>query len=195
MTPQTIITSARYILNDTSTTDPRQSDAELLGYVNDGLKTSVGLRPDLFSTVGDFTCVAGQCEQSLAFGTATALIEVLCIHGGSALTPFDIASMDHFNPGWRADTAGAAVQWARFPNDPLKFFVYPKAPADQTVDVRYVRPATAFALDDEITDLPEALHPALVDFVVFRSESKDNEHVLSQRAKDHQAAFVAQIKG
>jgi hypothetical protein len=195
MTPQDIITIARYILQDTSASDPRQSDTELLGYVNDGVKAVHNLRPELFSTIGDFVCTDGQCEQSLSFGSATSLVEVLCIHGGAALIPFDIASMDQFNPDWRADTAGAATQWAKFPNDPLKFFVYPKAPASQTLDVRYIRLPSTYAIGAEITDLPSGVQPAMVDYVVYRAESKDNEHVLSQRAANHYAAFTAMFKG
>jgi hypothetical protein len=195
MTPQDVITTARYILNDTSSSSPRQSDDELLGYVNEGVKTVQTLRPELFSTVGDFLCQVGQCEQSLVFASATALIEVLSIHGGAAVTQFDLDAMNRFNPGWRTDAEGAAKQWARFSNDQLKFFIYPKAPADQTIDVRYVRTPAVFALADQITDLPLGLQPALVDFVVYRAESKDNEHVLSQRAAAALATFTAQVKG
>jgi hypothetical protein len=195
MTPQDVITTARYILNDTSSSSPRQSDDELLGYVNEGVKTVQTLRPELFSTVGDFLCQVGQCEQSLVFASATALIEVLSIHGGAAVTQFDLDAMTRFNPGWRTDAEGAAKQWARFSNDQLKFFIYPKAPADQTIDVRYVRTPAVFALADQITDLPLGLQPALVDFVVYRAESKDNEHVLSQRAAAALATFTAQVKG
>ena len=196
MTPQDILTSARYILNDTDATSPRQSDTELLGYVNDGVKAACVLRPDLFSTTGDITCTVGKCEQAVAFADAVALLEVLCIHDGAALVPFDIAAMDAFNPNWRTDTAAAATQWSKHQSDPLRFFVYPKAPATaQILDVRYVAVPTEYTIDQAITDLPAVYQPALVDFVVYRAESKDNEHVLSQRATNHQAAFVAQIKG
>lgn len=194
MTPAQIIASARYTLNDTMT-DYRQSDDELLGYINDGLKEAVILRPELFATIGDYNCIADQCEQGILFADAVALMEVLCIHGGSALLPFDLMAMNAFNPGWRTDTAGPATQWTKFANDPLKFYVYPKAPANQVLDVRYVRNPTTVALGDSIIDLPVVYQPALVDYVVYRSEMKDSEHVLSQRAQAHQQAFVAKLKG
>jgi hypothetical protein len=195
MTPQNIITSARYILNDTDSTSPRQTDAELLGYVNDGLKAVAILRPALFSTIGDYACVPGQCEQTLNFDSAVSVLDVISIHSGAAVVPFDIKSMNTFNPNWRNDTAGAATQWAKFESDPLRFFIYPQAPASQILDVVYVKLPTVYTLTQGIEDLPDVYQPALVDFVVYRAESKDNEHVLSQRATSHQAAFVAQIKG
>lgn len=189
MTPQDIITQARYMTLDTDSTVPRQTSAELLGYVNEGLKEAAILRPDLFSTVGDMTCVAGQCEQAITFQDATRLLDVLCIHGGTALTPFDRATMDQFRPGWRTDAAGPAQNWSPLNNDPLQFFIYPKAPAGQVLDVRYVRNPGTYALGDTIGDLPESYAPALASYVVFRAESKDDEHVLSQRAAAQYAVF------
>lgn len=193
MTPQDIINQARHITNDAGTSAAiyRQDDAELLSYVNEALKEAVVLRPDLFSTVGDMTCIAGQCEQSITFLDAVQLLDVLCIHGGRALTPFDRASMDLFRPGWRTDAAGEAQNWAPLQGDPLQFFIYPKAPAAQVLDVRYVRNPGTYALGDTIGDLPATYAPALANYVVFRAESKDDEHVLSQRAAAYYAAFKA----
>lgn len=195
MTPQDIINQARYITNDVGTLSAiyRQADDELLSYVNEGLKEAVVMRPDLFSTVGDMTCIAGQCEQSITFLDAVSLMDVLCIHDGRALTPFDRVCMDQFKPGWRNDPAGEAQNWAPLSGDPLQFFVYPKAPAGQVLDVRYVRNPAAYALDDAIGDLPATYLPALADYVVYRAESKDDEHVLNQRAAAHYTAFKSKF--
>lgn len=188
MTPQDIIKQARYLTLDTGSTS-RQSDAELLSYVQDGLREACVMRPDLFSTVGDMACTPGQCEQSITFIDAASLLDVLCIHGGASITPFDRTTMDQFRPGWRLDAAGPAKQWAPLNGDPLQFFIYPSAPVGQVLDVRYVRNPAVYALDDTIGDLPAAYRPALVDYVVYRAESKDDEHVLTQRAAAHYAAF------
>lgn len=188
MTPSTIIATARHLMLDTGTT-PRQSNDELVGYVNEALREVCTLRPDLFSSVGDMTCIAGQCEQAITFLDAVSLLDVLCVHAGQAVTPFDRQTMDQFRPGWRTDAAGPAQNWAPLNGDPLAFFIYPKAPADQVLDVRYVRNPATYALGDVIVDLPDSYAPALADYVVYRAESKDDEHVLSQRAASHYAAF------
>lgn len=193
MTPRDIIQQARYLTLDTDSVVPRQSDDELLSYVNEGLREACILRPDLFSTVGDMTCVAGQCEQAITFMDATQLLDVLCIHGGRAITPMDRAAMDLFRPNWRADAAGPAQHWAPLTGDPLAFFIYPKAPPGQVLDVRYVRNPGVYALGDTIVDLPASYQPALSDFVVYRAESKDDEHVLNQRAAAHYAAFKTKL--
>ena len=194
MTPQDIITSARYTLSDYRP-EFRQTDDELLGYVNDAMRECVVLRPELFSTVGDMTCVAGACEQALIFADAVALLEVLCLHTGPAINPFDLMAMNAFNPNWRADPEGVATQWTKFANDPLRFYVYPKAPPDQVIDVRYIRNPTTLLIGDVITDLPVVYQPALVHYVVAKAESKDSEHVLSQRAAGEYQQFVAMVKG
>ena len=198
MTPQEIITEARYVLNDTNATSTgyRQSDIELLEYVNGGVKECATIQPTLFSTIGDLVCVVGQCEQGITFTDAAALLEVLCIHQSTALTVFDIPTMNAFNPGWRADTAGPARQWARFANDPLKFYIYPKAPAtQQTLDVRYVRNPATFTINQNIDELPNIFKTALVDYVVFRASSKDDEHIGDGRAAAFYQAFLAKLKG
>lgn len=192
MTPAEIIASARFILNDRDDGQvaPRQTDPELLGYVNDGIREVATARPDLFLTIGDMPCIAGRCEQATTFADVVRLVEVLSIHGGQALTLFDRRTMDAFRPGWRMDPAGAARQWSPMEEDQLRFFVYPPAPPGQVLDVRYVRLPASVGLADAIKDLPENLQPALVDYVVHRAESKDDEHVLSARS----AAFLASFR-
>ncbi len=191
MTPQDIIKQARHITNDAGTLAAiyRQADDELVSYVNEALKEVAILRPDLLSTVGDMTCAEGRCEQSITFLDAMSLLDVLCIHDGRALTPFDRVTMDQFKPGWRNEPAGEAQNWSPLTGDPLQFFIYPKAPAGQVLDVRYVRIPGVYAIADTIGDLPASYLPALADYVVYRSESKDDEHVLNQRAAAHYAAF------
>jgi hypothetical protein len=198
MTPQEIITEARFVLSDT---DPhgsgfRQEDEELLIYVNDAIQECVVVRPQLFSAVGDMVCVAGQCEQGITFTDAALLLQVLCIHQGTALTVFDIPTMNMYNPNWRTDTAGPARQWAKFADDPLKFFIYPKAPATpQTLDVRYVRNPATYTINQSIVELPNVFKTTLVDYVVYRASSKDDEHIGDGRAAAFYQAFLAKLKG
>lgn len=187
MTPQTIINTARRIFQDMGTM-PRQTDGELLGYVNEALKEAAVMRPDLFSTLGTFNCAAG-AQQKLDFANAHQLLDVLATAAGVGLTPMDYVALDLFQPAWRAGTQGPAQQWARLEGDPLAFLVYPPSTAGQQLQTRYVRIPATYGLGDVITDLPDTFEPALADYVVYRTESKDDEHVLGQRAAAHYAAF------
>ena len=196
MTPQSPIATARDILNDTNATTYRQSDAEMLRYFNDGVREISLLQPGLFRAIGDFVCTPSQSEQAVSFTNAQAILKVLCIHGSTALTEFDMEAMTAFTPGWRADTVGSAQQWCRVPGELLRFFVYPPAPATtQTLDILYVVSPTALAIGDTITEIPESMTPALVDYLVFRAESKDDEHVNSGRATASYQRFLSVIQG
>jgi len=196
MTPQSVIDFARGVINDAESATYRNSSATLLIYVNAGMKEVSSLRPDLFRAIGDVTCTPGAVEHLLTFPAAQNLVSVLSIHGGAALTEFDMSAMDRFNPGWRTDTAGDVEQWARLPSDPLRFFIYPKAPATpQTVDVVYTAVPLDLTLTDSITEIPVSYEPALADYVIYRAESKDDEHSNTARATSHYQAFVAKIKG
>ena len=195
MTPQTIITEARDILNDTDSAGYRQTDAELLRYVNDGMKEVSRVNPSLFTTLGDLICTAGAVEQTVTFLGAQMVTDVVCIHNGAAVIQSNMDALDKFLPSWRTATAGAAVNWMRKPNDPLRFFIYPPAPASQTLDVMYISNPTELAIGDTISEIPAAMQPALVDYVVYRAESKDDEHIASGRATSYFQAFEMKVKG
>lgn len=195
-TPADCILTARTVYNDKDSDLYRFTDAELLVYVNEAIAEISALKPALFNTIGDLLCTPGEVEQSVAQLDAQLIIKPLCIHGGAALTPFDLATMDAFNPNWRNDTAGPAQQWSRLENDPLRFLIYPKAPAAaQTLDVQYVRNPTVLALTDPITEIPAGFIPAIPDWIIYRAESTDDEHAVSGRAASHRDAFSARIKG
>lgn len=188
MTPQNIITDARYILNDTDETKRRNTDAELLGWVNDALAVAVDVRPDLFSTTGDHTCSTG-AEQTASFARCVRIQEVVRVVGGGAVLPSDRGALDAFKPAWYADAAGAAVNWLPH-SDPQKFYLYPPAANTQHVEVRYVESPATLALTDTVP-VSDNYRTALVNFVVGYAETKDDESVNSNRAAQAKSDFIA----
>ena len=194
-TPADCILTARTVYNDTDSDLYRFTDTELLVYVNEAIAEISALKPALFTSIGDLDCIAGQCEQTLDFADAQLIIRPICIHGGAALTPFDLATMDAFNPNWRNDTAGPAQQWSRLENDPLRFLIYPKAPASQTLDVQYVRNPLVLALTDPITEIPAGFIPAIASYVIWKAESTDDEHSVSGRAAAAYQHFLSVVNG
>ena len=193
MNAQDIIQQARYILNDTDSTSYRQSDAELLAYVNDGISEAAMLAPQLFYATADFTCAAGT-EQKLMFANCQALDKIIRIKNGGAILKADMDTLSAFNPNWGSDAPGPAVHWFRHPMDPLSFYVYPAASAGQVIELKYVRNPNIVALTDTITDLSQTLLSALVWSVVAKAEMKDDEHVDSGRAVAAYNQFVAMLK-
>lgn len=196
MTPQTIIDKARFELNDTDPVAYRNSDPELLEYINDGLQEISIIAPSLFITTGDMECAIDQTEQGVGFSDARSFLDVLRVKNGRVVTPADAAALSAFNPDWGQVDAGPAVHWFKHSMDPLRFYIYPKAPESQVIEVRYVRNAQPVqSLTEEITEVPANLEPALVRYVISRAESKDDEHVNSGRASLQYQAFAALVKG
>ena len=197
MTPQTIIQTARQIVNDNAS-DPtayRQTDAELLKYVNAGLQEACNLSPETFLTIGNYSCTTGQTEQKIIFADAKQLIDVIRVKDGKAIHQTDSAILASFNPDWSSEVAGAPQNWLRIKKDPLRFYLYPKAPAMLVLEVSYVKNPNTYALGETITDVPQTWESALADFVIYRIESKDDEHSVSGRAISHYRSFVQKING
>lgn len=194
MRPIDIIGDVRYTTNDVRV-PYRQSNDELLGYVNESLRTAAILRPDLFAAVDLHLCDPVKTQQRLSFSRASALLDVLGVENGEALRRFDVDAMNAFNPGWRHAETGAAREWAPFPGDPVGFVISPPPPVNQLLRVRYVRNPKRYELEETITDLPEVYRPALVAYVVYRAESKDDEHVLNARAGAAYEIFKNMLKG
>jgi len=186
-----IITAVRRIIQDETVTY-RYSDAFLLDLCNQGLKRIQLLRPDLFSYVGTVDCVENAVIQS-APSDSLRIIECYSIVGGTGLVEADREVLDQTIPTWVNTTAAAAINWMRHVRNPNKFFIYPKAPANQTLTVEYSQVPPTYAGDATVTLLPDAYIPALVDVVVFLAESIDNEHVTSGRAKMYMDLFMAEL--
>lgn len=189
MTPAEIITQVRVLVND-SKTPYRNSDSTLLGFVNQALKRAALLRPDLFSTITTFACAVGEVVQT-APSDCIRFMEVFSVVGGAAVFESNRETMDQNYPSWPADTAATCTTWMRHPRDPLRFFIYPKAPTSQTLNVEYAKvPAVYTATSDSITTPSGAYMTALVDCVIFLVESQDDEHVNSGRAALFYKSFV-----
>lgn len=194
-TPREIIQTARFIFNDN---DPdgvfRQEDDELVSYVNDGLREISIILPQFFHTTGDMQCEPGTVEQAVSFADAQILVDVIRVKNGRFILPGDMSALSAFNPNWAEATEGEPSNWFRHLNDPLRFYLSRKAPDSQVLEVKYVRNPAEVGIDDEIADLPPSFKPALANYVIYRTESKDDEHVNSGRATAHYQAFIALVK-
>jgi len=191
MKPRDIITAARLTLNDKDAI--HNSDLELLKYVNLAICECSTLAPQLFYSTGDMLCSPGETEQGVVFADAQLVIEVIGIKDGPAILLGDMATLSAFDPNWRQRPAGIPENWFKHPLDPLRFYLSRKALPNQVIEVKYVRSPQPVAIDDELTDLPPSMEPALVQYVIGMAEAKDAAHVNSGRAQAFLQAFVAKL--
>jgi len=185
------ITIARGILNDTEETY-RYSTDDLLQYGNGALRALPNIKPEWLHTRADLTCAAG-AKQALSFDDAHALVRVIGIKNGAALTPFDRAALDAFMPGWMVATAATAQQWAPG-DDPVSFYVYPPSAGGQVLETLYVKVPGPFTIDED-TGLPDTIKEAVADYMVGMAEARDDEHVLSARSTQFINQFAARLGG
>jgi hypothetical protein len=183
-----VITEARRILQDINTPQ-RYSDAVLLGFANQALKRMAVLRPDLFAYIGEIPTTAGTILQSPP-ADSLRIMEIFQVKNGAGITEVDREVLDQTYPAWMNDTAASCVNWMRHPRNPNKFFIYPKAPADQVLIGEYCKTPPDYAASDVVQLVPDAYFPVVVDGVVFLAESIDNEHVNSNRAALFQQSFT-----
>ena len=178
MTPQSVITEVRAVIKDDDATSYRNTDDALVLAVNRALKRVATLRPDLFTTIGTITLVAGITQTVPNYGR---VVEVFGVTGGNAITEGNREAMDQLTPTWRAATQGTPDTWMRHSRNPSKFFVSPPSDGTGTLDAEYTIAPPTVALNDTIA-LSEMYHPVVVDMTVAEVEWADDESVLNQRA-------------
>lgn len=181
----TVVSQVRDTIQDEDS-DPsyRISDAKMTQYANDFVRELLLMRPDLFSKIDEITLTAGTCLQSAPAG-ALVLMDIFQVKNGRIVTEGQRADIDRFNQNWMTDTAADAENWFRNYKDPKRFFLYPKAPAGQILIGQWAELPVAMAdVNAQITaQVPEAYYSAMHHYMVFRAEAKDDEAVLSGRAK------------
>lgn len=189
-----IVASVRDTIQDEDATSYRVPDAKMVRFANDFVRDLALLRPDLFSTIGEITCVANTCLQT-APSAAFVLMDIFQVKNGRAVYECRRTELEAFNKNWQNDAAGEARHWIRHDKDPLRFFLYPKAPVGQILIGQWAAlPAAMTSVNDEIPlQVKEIYYPAMHHYMVFRAEAKDDEHVLSNRARLFYEAFVSLV--
>jgi hypothetical protein len=188
MTPAEVITEVRRLVQDTKT-PYRYSDAVMLGFVNQTLKRTAMLRPDLFAVIGEIATTADTVLQSCP-ADSTRLIEIFQVKNGDAVTEVNRETLDRTAPSWQREASGQPVNFMRHVRNPNRYFVYPRPTTGVVLIGEYSQTPPDYTIDQEITFPTDAYFPAVIDGVVFLAESIDNEHVNSNRAKLFQDSFV-----
>jgi hypothetical protein len=183
-----VITEVRRILQDINAPQ-RYSNAVLLGFANQALKRIAVLRPDLFALIGEIPTTAGAVIQS-APADSIRMMEVFQVKDGSGITESSRESLDQTYPNWMNDPAGPTVNWMRHVRNANRFFIYPKAPANQVLIGEYAQTPPEYDGTTTVALLSDAYFPIVVDATVFIAESVDNEHVNSNRAQLFQQSFT-----
>jgi len=191
-TYQQLIAKARITLNDEA--GERYLDAEMFGYALDGLREAAIIRPDLFAVAVPMSLQAG-VEQIIPPGS-WFLISIERDADGNEVFKADYDSWRKFHPTWRTATPGPTEMWMPFPvpegkRPPAKFYVYPPAVANAQVYGVVAQCDLSGQAIGGTFPLAEVYQPALVAYLIFRAETKDDQHVVTARVEAFHQKFAA----
>ena len=197
ITAATIINRAATQLLDSGNT--RWTRAELLQWLNDGQRQIVQIKPTNNNKVASLTLVAGTRQSIPADGWM--LLGVTRNMGMNGITPgpaVRLASreiMDSLNPNWHTDPADAVVQNFIYDlSDQTAFYIYPPSPGGNTVEINYSQVPADLPNENTAIALSDILQTTLLDYIMFRANSKDAEYAPGlELAKAYWATFSGAI--
>jgi len=199
VTAKTIIDKASIQLIDL--TNIRWTRAELLSWLNDGMRQIVLIQPSASSTTVSKQLVAGT-RQSLPTD-GWLLLAIYRNMGTTGATPgrairvISREILDSFNPDWNSDAAKAEVRNYIYTNqDQLAFYVYPPNTGTQYVELNYSAQIADLTAESQVIPIFDVFQSALMDYILYRACSKDAEYAPGQQlAQGYMATFVGAVQG
>lgn len=173
ITALSILNRAAQTLNDMGF--DRWTRSELLGYLNDGQREIVKIKPDAKTETRTHALIAGAKQPRPA--DCIAVVDVVCNVDGDAITVCDKKTLDVFQVGWQQRNAASKVKHWMQAADASVFYVYPpQNTTPATVElVASVYPALVG--EGNNIDVREIYADNLLAYVLYRALSKDAEFV------------------
>lgn len=181
-TGQNVIDRAADVLQDL--TNVRWTVNELIRWLNTGQRQVVMLRPDAKYTLASVILVQGT-KQTLPAGSLK-LLDVIRNMGANGTTPGNVIRLisrevlDAQSPDWHtvANASGIIKHYMYDVRTPLNYYVFPQVPATPVVEVEIAHSVapTDLATAASSVDLPDTYENAMVDYLLFRTYSKDAEY-------------------
>jgi hypothetical protein len=168
----TILDSAATTLLDTS--GRTWSADEKLGYLNEALRATAFVKPDMYVVQTPFTLAAG--EQQVLPTDGVALIDIPRNTGGRVITQVDKGLLDEANRFWPAATQEVVVEhFTEDPRNPRRFVVYPPNDGTGVVDLIYgaVPPQVMYAAEE--IDIPASYEAPMIQYVLSRCWAKNSK--------------------
>lgn len=198
-TVASLLSKAATILQDTS--NVRWTTSELLGWLNDGQRDLVALKPNA-NTKNVPVQLAPGTKQSLP-SDAVTLLDVIRNMGTGGNTPGKSIRLvsreiiDNQVPDWHAITPDATVKHFIFtPFDPKNYYVYPPQPASGCGYVEILYSASpADCVNGGNIQLDDVYATTLMNYVIAKAYSKDAEYANGAQASAYMGLFTAALQG
>ena len=199
ITGQSLADNAAGLIHDTDKV--RWTDTDWLLWLNDGLRETVLVKPEVNVTNNSVTLTASTTKQSLPTG-ALQLFDIVRNMGSDGATPgraINVVSrdvLDTTEPNWHAEAPGTEItNYMYDPRDPDVFYVYPPAPVStHYVELVYVTLPTALTALSEAITIDDHYANALLNYMLFRAYSRDiiyGNH--SQESQTYYTLFLSAL--
>lgn len=183
-----VISRISTALNDTG--NVHWSQAELLGWLNDGQRALVSVRPSANTVPVTLNLVQGTL-QTLPDAYA-GIVDIPCNATGEVVRSVDRSVLDTESPAWHQATANAVVrEYAYDLRAPNLFWVNPPQPAIPGSVKALVGavPAEIATVNDPLT-VHDRYVPALIEYGLYRALSKDDETADLPKAERHHGKYL-----
>lgn len=171
---------------------------ELIQWLNDAQREIVKNSPDANVITAVITPVKGT-KQTLP-DDAIRLVDVTRNMASDSITPLaavratEMKLLDSFDPNWHLTESITISSFMFDERNALNFYVYPAYPTAPVnkLEIVYNAVPAVVSLSGDIT-IPDIYAAAIVDYVLFRSFTKESEGTAQQleRASAHYRAFSA----
>lgn len=211
-----IMVAVGRLLNDEQHT--RWKPSELCGWINDGYKAIVLAKPSAKASTRVLSLTAGTLQLIPAVSGQPTPLQLINVTrnivsegpprvGGRVITVIGEPQMSASDPYWQDPTRNPYKKEVRHvmfdEQNPLEFSVFPGNLGTGKVEAVVSAVPTTLVVDsgedvDDATkytaaiDLPEIYDPVLIDYVLYRTQSKDDPG-LAGRAGGAFQAFASQL--
>jgi len=175
--------------------------AELLSWLNDGMRQIVLIQPSATSTTVSKLLSAGTRQTLPSDGWL--LLQMYRNMGTNGSTPgraIRIISrevLDGFNPNWHTDTPSAEVRnYIYDVQDQLAFYVYPPNTGTGYIELNYSAQPANLTSESQAIPIFDVFQSALVDYILYRACGKNADYAPGvQLSQGYLATFSAAIQG
>jgi hypothetical protein len=150
--------------------------AELLGYLNEALRATAFVKPDMYTIQTDFTPAAGVLQTLPSDGVALLDITQNLTGRKRSITQVDEGLLEEASRFWPAATQQAEVEhFTADPRNPRRFRVFPPADGTGSVQILYGAVPPQLVYDAEDIPVADSFQTALTNFMLSRAYAKNSK--------------------
>lgn len=148
--------------------------ADLLTYLNEALRATAFVKPDMYTVQGFVAMAVGVLQELPEDGVA--LIDVVRNQNGRVITQVDKGLLEEANRFWPAATRETTLEhYTADPRNPRRFQVFPPSNGTSLVELLYgAVPPTIVSAAEEIP-VPDSYQTVLLNFILAKAYAKNSK--------------------